>query len=109
MAVLPRHAPRPTQLERVPNDLAKLKRMLDRMARQGELRACYEASLDVRDVGTVREQISRADAVVRLYWKLSRRPGVDVSPVSPTQRGGPMRLRTSAALPLFGSRSSDRR
>ncbi len=44
IAVLPTGAKTPTQLERLPNDLPKLKKWLDRRARDGELRACYEAS-----------------------------------------------------------------
>lgn len=44
IAVLPAAARTPTRLERLPNDLAKRKRLLDRLAREGELRACYEAS-----------------------------------------------------------------
>src|SRR5690349_17844600 len=44
IAVLPATAETPTQLERFPNDLAQLKKWLDRRARDGELRACYEAS-----------------------------------------------------------------
>jgi transposase len=44
IAVLPATAKTPTRLERLPNDLPKLKRFLDRLARDGELRACYEAS-----------------------------------------------------------------
>jgi len=44
MAVLPSAAKTPTRVERLPNDLPKLKRFLDRLAREGELRACYEAS-----------------------------------------------------------------
>jgi len=44
IAVLPATAKTPTRLERLPNDLPKLKRFLDRAARDGELRACYEAS-----------------------------------------------------------------
>ena len=44
VAVLPATAKIPTRLERLPNDLSKLKRWLDRVARTGELRACYEAS-----------------------------------------------------------------
>jgi transposase len=44
VAVLPAGAPAPTRLERLPNDLPKLKRFLDRLARDGDLRACYEAS-----------------------------------------------------------------
>lgn len=34
----------PTRLERPPNELPKLKRFLDRLARDGEPRACYKAS-----------------------------------------------------------------
>src|SRR5829696_740364 len=44
LAVLPAAAKNPTRLERLPNDLPKLKRFLDRLARDGELRCCYEAS-----------------------------------------------------------------
>lgn len=44
IAVLPEGAKAPTRLDRLPNDLPKLKRWLDRVARDGELRACYEAS-----------------------------------------------------------------
>jgi transposase len=44
IAVLPTGAKSPTRLERLPNDLPKLKKWLDRVARDGELRACYEAS-----------------------------------------------------------------
>jgi transposase len=44
LAVLPAAAKNPTRLERLPNDLPKLKRFLDRLARDGALRVCYEAS-----------------------------------------------------------------
>ncbi len=44
IAVLPDGAKAPTRLDRLPNDLPKLKRWLDRAAREGEIRACYEAS-----------------------------------------------------------------
>ena len=44
IAVLPADAKVPTRLDRRPNDLPKLKKWLDRVARDGELRACYEAS-----------------------------------------------------------------
>jgi transposase len=44
LAVLPSGTKAPTRVERLPNDLAKLKRLLDRLAAGGELRACYEAS-----------------------------------------------------------------
>ena len=44
IAVLPEDAKTPTRLDRLPNDLAKLKRWLARTARDGDLRACYEAS-----------------------------------------------------------------
>lgn len=43
-AVLPEHAKAPTRLDRLPNDLPKLRRWLERAARNGDLRACYEAS-----------------------------------------------------------------
>ena len=44
IAMLPSDAKTPTRVDRLPNDLVKLKRWLDRAASQGELRACYEAS-----------------------------------------------------------------
>ncbi len=44
IAVLPDGAKAPSRLDRLPNDLPKLKRWLDRIARDGEIRACYEAS-----------------------------------------------------------------
>lgn len=44
IAILPAGAKAPTRVERLPNELPKLKRFLDRLARDGELRACYEAS-----------------------------------------------------------------
>lgn len=44
IAVLPEGAKAPTRLDRLPNDLPKLKKWLDRIARDGEIRACYEAS-----------------------------------------------------------------
>ena len=44
IAVLPAGAKTPTRLDRLPNELPKLKKWLDRVARDGEIRACYEAS-----------------------------------------------------------------
>ena len=44
IAVLPAGAKTPTHLDRLPNDFAKLRRYLARLAHQGELRSCYEAS-----------------------------------------------------------------
>jgi transposase len=44
IAVLPATAKIATRLERLPNDLVKLKRFVDRCARDGDLRICYEAS-----------------------------------------------------------------
>ena len=44
IAVLPAAAPAPTRVDRLPNDLAKLRRYLRRLAEEGELHACYEAS-----------------------------------------------------------------
>lgn len=44
IAVLPRAAIAPTRVERLPNDLAKLRRFCERVQREGEVRACYEAS-----------------------------------------------------------------
>jgi transposase len=44
IAVLPSGAKAPSRVERLPNELPKLKRFLDRLAPDGELRTCYEAS-----------------------------------------------------------------
>ena len=44
IAVLPEGAKAPTRLDRLPNDLPKLTKWLARLARDGEIRACYEAS-----------------------------------------------------------------
>ena len=44
VAVLPAGATAPTRLERLPNELPKLQRWLGRVARAGEVHACYEAS-----------------------------------------------------------------
>ncbi len=44
LAVLPAAAKAATRVDRLPNDLPKLKRYLDRLARDGDLRVCYEAS-----------------------------------------------------------------
>jgi transposase len=44
IAVLPSGALAPTRVERLPSDLAKLRRFCERLAAEGELRACYEAS-----------------------------------------------------------------
>jgi transposase len=44
IAVLPADAKVPTRLDRLPNDLPKRKRWMERVARDGERRACYEAS-----------------------------------------------------------------
>lgn len=44
VAVLPEGAKAPTRVERLSSDLQKLRRFLDRLAKEGELRCCYEAS-----------------------------------------------------------------
>lgn len=44
VAVLPADAPVPRQVDRLPNDLPKLQRYLARLAQDGTLRICYEAS-----------------------------------------------------------------
>lgn len=44
LAVLPVTAKTATRVDRLPNDAAKLRRYLERVARDGELRVCYEAS-----------------------------------------------------------------
>jgi len=44
IAVLAALANTPTRVENLPNDLPTLKKWLARLARDGEVRACYEAS-----------------------------------------------------------------
>lgn len=44
VAVLPADASTPTRIDKYPNDFAKLRRVFERLANAGELRACYEAS-----------------------------------------------------------------
>ena len=44
LAVLPAAAKAATRVDRLPNDLARLKRYLERVGREGELQVCYEAS-----------------------------------------------------------------
>ena len=44
IAVLPQGAKAPSRLDRLPNDLPKLKQWLERVARDGEIQACDEAS-----------------------------------------------------------------
>ena len=83
-AVLPDGAKSPTRLDRLPNDLPKLKRWMDRVAREGEIRACYEASgagyviyRTMKGWGYECEVI----APVRTGGWVSLRPGGWVSPV----------------------------
>jgi len=44
IAVLPADAKGPTSVDRLPNDLPRLKRYVERIQARGEIRACYEAS-----------------------------------------------------------------
>lgn len=44
IAVLPAEASAPTRIDKHSNDFAKLRRVFERCAKDGELRACYEAS-----------------------------------------------------------------
>ncbi len=44
IAVLPEQAKEPTRVERLPNDPRRLRRFFQRLGREGEIRACYEAS-----------------------------------------------------------------
>jgi len=44
MAVLPEGAKEPTVVKRLPNEGRKLRRFFERISREGEVRACYEAS-----------------------------------------------------------------
>jgi transposase len=44
IAILLADAKTPERLDRIPNDLVKLRRFVDRVAQRGEIRSCYEAS-----------------------------------------------------------------
>ena len=44
IAVLPQSAKTPTRLDKLANDLPKLQQWIERIARDGEIHACYEAS-----------------------------------------------------------------
>ena len=44
IAALPADASAPSRIDKYPNDFAKLRRVCERLAKDGELRACYEAS-----------------------------------------------------------------
>ncbi|WP_423925341.1 IS110 family transposase [Candidatus Palauibacter sp.] len=44
VALLPAEAPEPTVVKRLPNEASKIRRWLGRISREGEVRACYEAS-----------------------------------------------------------------
>ena len=44
MAVFAEQGGEPTDVRRVPNEVRKLHRFFDRLGREGEVRACYEAS-----------------------------------------------------------------
>lgn len=44
IAILPAGAKTPTRVDRLPDDLPKLKKWIERVAREGDIRACYEAS-----------------------------------------------------------------
>ena len=75
----------PTRLERLPNDLPTLKRFLDRVARDGELRVCYAAS----GAGYVLHRALRewGDACDVIAPSLiPKRPGVQRKPDKRTRR-----------------------
>lgn len=44
IAVLPADATEPTVEKRLPNERRSLRRFFERLGREGEVRACYEAS-----------------------------------------------------------------
>jgi hypothetical protein len=59
IAVLPSDAIAPTRVERLPNDLAKLRRFCERLRSQGEVRACSEY------LGLLEYKLSRRDELDR--------------------------------------------
>ena len=44
IAILPADASVPTRTDKYPNEFAKLRKVFERLAKDGEIRACYEAS-----------------------------------------------------------------
>ena len=58
IAVLPADATAPTRIDTYPNDFAKLRRVFERGAKEGEIRACSEVS----GAGYVLQRAMRAGA-----------------------------------------------
>lgn len=95
IAVLPADAKVPARLDRLPNDLPKLRRWIEQVARDGEVRACYEAS----GAGHV---LHRALVAWAAYWislksvenstvrrlRLSSREGLTRENLTPTPATG---------------------
>ena len=44
VAVLPAEVATPNRVERLPNDMRRLRRFFGRLSKDGEIHACYEAS-----------------------------------------------------------------
>src|SRR5215831_19351550 len=75
LAVLPAAAPSASRVDRLPNDFSRLKRYVDRLARNDEVRACYEAS----GAGYVLHRVMREWGIhcdVIAPSLIPRRPGV---------------------------------
>jgi transposase len=75
IAVLPEGAKGPTRVERLSSDYSKLKKFLDRLARDGNLKCCYEAS----GAGYVLHRAMREwgyDCAVIAPSLIPKRPGV---------------------------------
>ena len=64
IAILPEGVREPTLVKRLSHDLRGLRRLLDRLAREHEVRACYEAS----GAGYVLERMIRAGATRARSW-----------------------------------------
>ena len=65
IAVLPGAAKPPTRLDRLPNDLPTLKKWLARVARDGDLRACDEASGAGYVLHRAMTELTRSPAAMR--------------------------------------------
>jgi transposase len=75
IAVLEGGAKTPDRLDRIPNDLAKLRKYVDRVAERGEIRSCYEASSAGYVVHrAMREWGYRCDVIAPSL--IPKRPGV---------------------------------
>ena len=84
IAVLPANATAPTRIDTYPYDFAKLRRVVDRLARDGEIRACDEASgAGPRCRAVPRDPATRGRQVAARHAQVSRAARLHLSRGSP--------------------------